>query len=303
MSGSVKLLDYTGPVDYGTVDRLLLDLKKNQDFLCIKKPVSGRIYSIIVECLENIAKHSLRNCPPCTRQYPFITVSAKGENIIIRTGNAVREDSKKRLLKIIEHVNLLSRKELLELYEEKINRIPSPDDNGTGLGYIIMRLKSGNRVEYSFLDHVNGFSDFEIEITINIYIMRKLIIGKTPNSPGILFDPESNIFEISGESRPPDVAGFYTEIMGWLDDYSIFLSKSGGKGDPLVFNFDLEYFNSSSAKYILDFFKQLATLRSEGKNIKVRWHYEKDDTDMLESGKEMSRIARFPFDYHLKDMD
>lgn len=303
MSGSGKLLDYTGPVDYEIIDRLLLDLKKSKEFLSLKKPVSGRIYSIIVECLENIAKHSLRDCPPCARQDPFITVYEKEKNILIRTGNAVREENRKRLLKIIDHVNLLGREELVELYEEKINRIPSPDNNGAELGYIIMRLKSGNRVDYSFLDHGNGFSDFEIELTINKYIMRKLIIGKTTNSPGVLFDPESNTFEIVGESRPPDVAGFYSEILSWLDDYSSFLGRSGGTGEQVVFNFDLEYFNSSSAKYILDFFKQIAALRSEGKNIQIKWHYEKDDTDMLESGKEMSRIARFPFDYNLKDMD
>ena len=303
MSGSGKFLDYSGPVDYEIIDRLLLDLKNNKIFLSLQKPFSGRVYSIIVECLENIAKHSLRDCPPCARQHPFITAFIKDEKIILRSGNAVREGSKNRLLKIMDHVNLLSREKLVDLYEEKINRISSPDDNGAELGFIIMKLRSGNRVEYSFLDHDNGFSDFEIEITINIHTMRKLIIGKTTNSPAVLFDPERNVFEISGESRPPDVAGFYSELLSWLDDYSSFLGKSGGTGDPVVFNFDFEYFNSSSAKYILDFFKQIALLRSGGKNIQVKWHYEKDDTDMLESGREMSRIARFPFEYNLKNMD
>lgn len=133
--------------------------------------------------------------------------------------------------------------------------------------------------------------------------MRKLIIEKSTNSPGVIFDPEKNIFEISGESRPPDVPGFYSEILTWFDDYSSILSKSDESGEPVVFNFDLEYFNSSSAKYILDFFKQISALRSKGKNITVRWHYEKDDTDMLESGREMSRIAKIPFEYNLKSMD
>ncbi|HBE41471.1 MAG TPA: hypothetical protein DDW27_09750, partial [Bacteroidales bacterium] len=189
------------------------------------------------------------------------------------------------------------------LYEEKINRVSGPDENGAELGFIIMKMKSGNNVEYNFVDHNNGFSDFEIQVTVNKHIMRKLIIDKTTNSPKVIFDPERNIFEISGESRPPDVAGFYSEILNWFDDYSSFLSKTGGTGDAVVFNLDFEYFNSSSAKYILDFCKQIAALRSKGGDILVKWHYEKDDADMLESGREMARIAKIPFEYNLKDMD
>ena len=133
--------------------------------------------------------------------------------------------------------------------------------------------------------------------------MKKVIINPTSNTPKVILDPDNYIFEISGESRPPDVAGFYSEILNWFDDYSSFLSRSHETGDPVVFNLDFEYFNSSSAKFILDFCKQIASARSKGKNILVKWHYEKDDKDMLESGKEISRIARFPFEYNLKDMD
>ena len=133
--------------------------------------------------------------------------------------------------------------------------------------------------------------------------MRKLIIEKTTNSPKVIFDPERNLFEISGESRPPDVPGFYSEILNWFDDFSAFPGSLSEIGEPVVFNLDFEYFNSSSAKYILDFCKQIAAARSKGKNILVKWHYEKDDTDMLESGREMSRIARFPFEYNLKNFD
>jgi hypothetical protein len=130
--------------------------------------------------------------------------------------------------------------------------------------------------------------------------MRKLIFEKTENSPKVILDPEKNVFEISGESRPPDVSAFYGEILRWLDDYSLQLLKSQETANPLVFNFDLEYFNSSSAKYILDFCKQVASIRSKGKKIAVRWKYEKDDVDMLEAGREMSRIAKLPFEFEMK---
>lgn len=133
--------------------------------------------------------------------------------------------------------------------------------------------------------------------------MRKLIVNRTSNSPGVYFDPDNNRFEISGESRPPNVPAFYDEIIGWLNDFSSYLSGSRGYKGPVEFNLDFNYFNSSSAKYILDFCKQVATLRAKGENATIKWHYEADDVDMLEVGREISRMARLPFEYVRKGFD
>jgi hypothetical protein len=118
----------------------------------------------------------------------------------------------------------------------------------------------------------------------------------------VVLDPENNIFEISGESRPPDVAAFYNEILNWFDDFSLYMVKSHQDVPPPVFNLDLEYFNSSSAKYILDFCKLIAATKSKGREITVKWHYESDDMDMLETGREMSKISKMPFEYVQKDL-
>jgi hypothetical protein len=127
--------------------------------------------------------------------------------------------------------------------------------------------------------------------------MRKLIIERTSNSPDVHFDPDKSRFEISGESRPPNVPLFYDEIIRWLNDFSLYLSGSQEKKGPIEFNFDFEYFNSSSAKYILDFCKQIASLKAKREDVTVRWHYEADDVDMLEVGREMSKMAKMTFEY------
>ena len=102
---------------------------------------------------------------------------------------------------------------------------------------------------------------------------------------------------ISGESRPSDVRAFYDQILSWLQEFSLFLVSSGNNEEPVVFNFNFEYFNSSSGKLILDICKVLAGLRLKGINIIVKWVHEKEDGDMLEAGKEISKIVKFPFEY------
>ena len=132
---------------------------------------------------------------------------------------------------------------------------------------------------------------------INRDIMHKLIIEPTQKTPKVIFDPEKMIFEISGESRPYDVPEFYLPLLDWLDAYSKYLAQDNNPSSSIDFNFTLEYFNSLSAKYILDFCKKLNRLRTEGNNINAKWYYEEEDDYMLESGQEMSKISELPLEF------
>jgi hypothetical protein len=135
--------------------------------------------------------------------------------------------------------------------------------------------------------------------------MKKLIIEPTSNSPKVILDPELSRFEFSGESRPENVRDFYSPILEWLDEFSSELSKQKKPEKKTLreFIFNFEYFNSTSAKYILDIFKSLSLLHDAQKEILVKWHYEEDDVDMLEVGQEMSRMSKLPFDYVKVDVD
>lgn len=297
MPGSGILLDYAGKVDYETTNHLLRTLKKSEEFLSLDKTTGKRLYAILVECLENITRYSSENSSIDQRFKPFILAREQNNKIIVKTGNPVKDDQKVKLVSKLDVINQTENEALTELYDETINKEINQGDNGAGLGFIIMKLKSGNNIDYSFSIIDNSFSFFEINILINKFIMRKLIFEKTDSSPSVILDPDKNVFEISGESRPPDVSIFYGEILRWWDDYSLHLLKSQDSTPPAVVNFDLEYFNSSSAKYILDFCKQVALVRSKGKSIEVNWKYEEDDVDMLEAGREMSRIAKLPFEF------
>jgi hypothetical protein len=297
MADTGKLLEYTGRIDYRIIDQLLNKFKKSQEFKKLEKTTCRRTYAILVECLENIAKHTVYESAGTIHKQPSVFIRKLNNKIIIKASNPVRVEKMGDLIRRLNQVNYLNEKVLSTLYENQINKTETREENSAGLGFMLMKLKSGNKITYRFTEINSEYTYFELKISINEYVMRKLIIDQTSNSPKVILDPEKRIFEISGESRPPDVPVFYNEILTWMDDYTLHLSKSDDSRGPVEFNLDFEYFNSSSAKYILDFVKQLARVRSKGKDIKVRWHYEDDDMDMLEVGREMSRMAKVPFEY------
>lgn len=295
--GEVTILAYEGYVDHAKIDDLLKRLKSVKEFLTLDKIVAKRVYSISVECLENLSRYSVRELPDHRDIKPFISIVAGDKKIYVRSGNPVDARTTEFLEQKLNKVNGLTKDALDAMFERNINRESIPEDNGTGLGFIIMKLKSGNKIGFGFTGITNGFNFFNIQVSINKHIMRKLIIEKTAFSPEVILDPERNLFVISGESRPPDVANFYGEILRWFDDFSHDTMKTGESLEPVTVNLDFEYFNSSSAKCLLDFCKQIAHARAEGMDINVKWHFEENDFDMLEAGREMSKIARFPFEF------
>lgn len=114
-------------------------------------------------------------------------------------------------------------------------------------------------------------------------------IEGTPKTPSITLNPESGIIEIKGRSIPENSIEFYKPIVDWLEDYA------NAPKEKTVVNIQLEYFNTSSSKCILDVFKKLENLKKGKNDIVVNWYYEEDDEDMLEAGEDYESIIKVPF--------
>lgn len=131
--------------------------------------------------------------------------------------------------------------------------------------------------------------------------MEALIIEPTEFTPEVVMDPDSNRFEMSGESRPENAGKFYEVILNWMDNYYSLRywrdSKFNDKSNSTIFEFRFEYFNSTSAKFILDILKKIETFRNDDMNVTVKWYYEEPDIDMKESGEEFASMTGIPFEY------
>lgn len=119
--------------------------------------------------------------------------------------------------------------------------------------------------------------------------MAAILQEGTPKTPTISFDDSSGLLELKGRSIPENSIEFYKPLIDWIDHYA---------RDPrpkTTLHVQLEYFNTSSSKCILDLFKKLELVRTTGNEVTVLWHYEQDDEDMLEAGEDYEAIISVPF--------
>ena len=119
--------------------------------------------------------------------------------------------------------------------------------------------------------------------------MEDLNIEGTPKTPTIRFDMNNGEMLIKGRSIPENSIEFYKPLTEALDTYG-----DSPKTETKV-NIQLEYFNTSSSKCILDVFKKLEKINSGGSTVVINWHYEEDDEDMLEAGEDYEAIINVPF--------
>lgn len=132
--------------------------------------------------------------------------------------------------------------------------------------------------------------------------MNIISIPSTETTPSVLLNHNTHTLTFEGESRPENVTAFYTQIFEWIDAYDKYLYFiTGNSTNKVKINceFKLEYFNSSSAKKILDIITALINIKknNEKLDLVIIWNYEEADEDMLDSGKEFEKMLQYPFVY------
>lgn len=121
-------------------------------------------------------------------------------------------------------------------------------------------------------------------------VMETLDIKATNDTPRVIFDPENEIFEISGRSLPEDVVSFYQPVLDWLDEYSVHPDKE------TEFVFRYIYFNTATSKLVQDIIFKLESIYLSGESVKILWYFERDDEDMYDMGVEFKENVNIPFE-------
>jgi len=120
--------------------------------------------------------------------------------------------------------------------------------------------------------------------------MNELKIPATKNSPEILLNPEGMI-RIRGRSIHENMFGFFKPVEDWVNEYI------KNPADITCVDMSLEYFNSASAKLIIQLFQKISHVQLRNKKFIVNWYYEEGDEDILERGEYFSSVLNIPFNF------
>lgn len=107
------------------------------------------------------------------------------------------------------------------------------------------------------------------------------------SEPNISKDANNGVVSFSGISMMEDAMDFYKPLKEWIGQH--LKSKK-----ELVIEFELNYFNSSSAK---QFIQLISILEDDQYHGKVIWKYPNDHVNMYDRGKELEAILDVPFEF------
>ena len=121
--------------------------------------------------------------------------------------------------------------------------------------------------------------------------MNALVLEKGKDTLGITLDKENNKFVFEGRSIPENSVAFFKPVLDWIESYA-----SAPNNDTVV-DMDFVYFNTSTAKLILDVLGGFDKIKKDGKHVKIIWHYMEEDFDIKEAGEEYESMVDIPFEY------
>jgi hypothetical protein len=117
--------------------------------------------------------------------------------------------------------------------------------------------------------------------------MQNLIISGSNVSPDIEFR-KSGDFKMTGRILTDNAVKTFEPIFAWLSKF---------EGNKVNFEIKLDYINTSASMQLFGFLRRLDEDLTI-KEVNVKWFYEFDDEDHLETGKFFEeKLNRIPFEY------
>ncbi len=119
--------------------------------------IKKKVYHVMVECLQNIAKHadddnvmSSDKLEEGLAKSGIFIIGNDDKEYFITSGNGILNENIPNLKSMLDTINSKNKEELKELYKSKMKETVISDKGGAGLGFIDIARKTGNPLEYHF---------------------------------------------------------------------------------------------------------------------------------------------------------
>ncbi len=165
------IIAYDGGVTHQVMKAFTSLVEEKLEAEMENETVRRRVYHIMVECLQNINRHAEALYPDDSGEhYPgrgaLMVSKSKGYYRVI-TANVIRKTHVDELRSFLEKINDLSEDELNELYKQQLMEGKLSSKGGAGLGFIDIRRKTANKLEFVFIDNNQDTSFFLFNVIIS----------------------------------------------------------------------------------------------------------------------------------------
>ncbi len=163
------IIAYEGNVTHQVMKTLTSVVEERLDDEDEGEAVQRKVYHIMVECLQNINRHAEAFNNDET-EYPgrgAMLVTKQEDDYTVTTVNLTKNTLVTDLKKFLNTINPLSEQELNNLYKSHLTEGKISSKGGAGLGFIDIRRKTGNALEFKFVDHDEENSFFIFKVIIS----------------------------------------------------------------------------------------------------------------------------------------
>lgn len=169
MQSSSILMSYKGAASNDLLTSILAIAQSKLAELENKSVVKKRVFTILVEIIQNIYHHFAEVEVDNLHEDDSIAfvLSKIDDTYIIITGNYVALSDIAALKNRIDEVNAMNAEQLKEKYRETLNTGAVSPKGGAGLGIIDIARRSGSKLEYSFKEYSTKYSFFSLTVKIS----------------------------------------------------------------------------------------------------------------------------------------
>lgn len=142
----------------------LLSIIESQSIGAIE--IKKKLFNIMVEMLQNIVKHGEKKDNELGGNPGIFFISESNNSYTLSTGNYIMKSKVDELSRKIDHVNSIDGDDLDMFYTKRLLNFDIDNSKEAGLGIIDLRMKSGNKLFYSFSEVNNDVSFFSLQVII-----------------------------------------------------------------------------------------------------------------------------------------
>jgi hypothetical protein len=155
---------YRGVVTNENSAALLMLLEKEMENAEFGFVGRKRLFMFVLESLQNVTRHSDKNI---YAEMSLVVYSKTANGYTVTTGNVIDTERISDLKERLDEINNLDAGEIRSVYRNMLSHSEFSSKGGAGLGLIEMAKKTGNKLDYDFIELDDKFSYFILSKTVD----------------------------------------------------------------------------------------------------------------------------------------